>query len=116
MGAIRPCGEMAEAGTDMVAAEARDGSWPPGSPTDLISRWGLPGSGPRGMRARLDMLPRDAAVVEGETGTMLVDMASRRKCPVPDAARRGLEPDPRPELERLARGGAGAARDRALAP
>ena len=48
---------------------------------------------------------------------VLVDRGSRRKCPTPEAVRRGLEPYlPDPELEGLARGGAGIARDRSLAP
>ena len=48
---------------------------------------------------------------------VLVDMRRRCKCPTPEAVRRCLEPYLRDaELEGVARGGAGTARDMSLAP
>ncbi len=115
---IGPYGEMAEGGIDMVVAEARARYLAPARFDDELDIAVRPTRlGTTGMSTRIDVLLGGAAVVEGEMRHVFVDMTSRRKCPMPEAVRRGLEPYLRdPEPERLARGGAGAAGPQAPAP
>ncbi len=90
--AIGPYGAMLESGTDMVVAEAGVRYLAPGRFDDELDvAVEVTRLGTTGLTTHITVRCEDTVVVEGDMRHVFIDPATKRKKPIPDDIRHGLE-------------------------
>ena len=89
---VGPYGEMVESGVDMVVAEARARYLAPAGFDDMLEvEVAITRLGTTGMTTRIEVKREGTPVVEGEMRHVFIDTRTKRKSPIPETVRSGLE-------------------------